>query len=45
MTNAGGLRNDLPEGTVTNGDVLDALPFVNLVDVSRDKRLTKSERF
>jgi 2',3'-cyclic-nucleotide 2'-phosphodiesterase (5'-nucleotidase family) len=27
--NAGGLRADLPEGTVTNGDVLDALPFLN----------------
>ena len=33
MTNAGGLRADLPEGKVTNGDVLDALPFVNLVDI------------
>ncbi|MEZ5424622.1 MAG: bifunctional UDP-sugar hydrolase/5'-nucleotidase [Pyrinomonadaceae bacterium] len=29
MTNAGGLRADLPAGEVTNGDVLDALPFVN----------------
>ena len=29
MTNAGGLRADLPEGEVTNGDVYDALPFVN----------------
>ena len=27
--NAGGLRADLPEGAVTNGNVLDALPFVN----------------
>lgn len=27
--NAGGLRADLPRGTVTNGDVLDALPFLN----------------
>jgi 5'-nucleotidase/UDP-sugar diphosphatase len=27
--NAGGLRADLPEGEVTNGDVLDALPFLN----------------
>src|SRR5262245_9595795 len=27
--NAGGLRADLPEGTVTNGNVLDALPFLN----------------
>ncbi len=27
--NAGGLRADLPEGPVTNGNVLDALPFVN----------------
>ncbi|MDQ4123502.1 MAG: bifunctional metallophosphatase/5'-nucleotidase [Acidobacteriota bacterium] len=29
MTNAGGLRADLPAGEVTNGDVYDALPFVN----------------
>jgi 2',3'-cyclic-nucleotide 2'-phosphodiesterase (5'-nucleotidase family) len=29
ITNAGGLRADLPEGAVTKGDVLDALPFVN----------------
>lgn len=29
LTNAGGLRADLPEGPVTRGDVLDALPFVN----------------
>ncbi len=29
FTNAGGLRADLPEGPVTNGNVLDALPFVN----------------
>jgi 2',3'-cyclic-nucleotide 2'-phosphodiesterase (5'-nucleotidase family) len=27
--NAGGLRADLPQGTITNGDVLDALPFLN----------------
>lgn len=27
--NAGGLRADLPEGEVTNGNVLDALPFLN----------------
>ncbi len=27
--NAGGLRADLPSGPVTNGNVLDALPFVN----------------
>lgn len=27
--NAGGLRADLPRGEVTNGDVLDALPFLN----------------
>jgi 5'-nucleotidase/UDP-sugar diphosphatase len=27
--NAGGLRADLPEGTVTNGNILDALPFLN----------------
>jgi 2',3'-cyclic-nucleotide 2'-phosphodiesterase (5'-nucleotidase family) len=31
LTNAGGLRADLPEGPVTRGDVLDALPFVNTV--------------
>lgn len=31
--NAGGLRADLPEGEVTNGDVLDALPFLNSVVV------------
>jgi 2',3'-cyclic-nucleotide 2'-phosphodiesterase/3'-nucleotidase len=29
FTNAGGLRADLPEGPITKGDVLDALPFVN----------------
>lgn len=29
LTNAGGLRADLPEGNVTKGNVLDALPFVN----------------
>ncbi len=29
IENAGGLRADIPEGTVTNGDVLDALPFLN----------------
>lgn len=27
--NAGGLRADLPQGEVTNGHVLDALPFLN----------------
>ncbi|HEV8118432.1 MAG TPA: bifunctional UDP-sugar hydrolase/5'-nucleotidase [Thermoanaerobaculia bacterium] len=27
--NAGGLRADLPEGPVTNGNVLDTLPFLN----------------
>lgn len=27
--NAGGLRADLPAGVVTNGNVLDALPFLN----------------
>ncbi len=31
ITNAGGLRDDLPEGPVTKGDVLDALPFENSV--------------
>ena len=29
ITNAGGLRADLPEGPITKGNVLDALPFVN----------------
>jgi len=29
MQNAGGIRADLPAGEVTNGNVLDALPFVN----------------
>lgn len=29
ITNAGGLRADLPEGEITNGNVYDALPFVN----------------
>ena len=29
ITNAGGLRADLPAGEVTNGNVYDALPFVN----------------
>jgi len=32
--NAGGLRADLPEGAVTNGNVLDALPFLNTLVVS-----------
>jgi 5'-nucleotidase / UDP-sugar diphosphatase len=32
--NAGGLRADLPEGEVTNGNVLDALPFLNTLVVS-----------
>jgi len=32
--NAGGLRADLPEGAVTKGDVLDALPFLNTIMVS-----------
>src|SRR5262249_33363016 len=31
--NAGGLRADLPEGAVTNGNVLDALPFLNTLVV------------
>jgi 5'-nucleotidase/UDP-sugar diphosphatase len=31
VQNAGGLRADIPEGTVTNGHVLDALPFLNTV--------------
>ena len=29
VQNAGGIRADLPQGQVTNGNVLDALPFVN----------------
>jgi 2',3'-cyclic-nucleotide 2'-phosphodiesterase (5'-nucleotidase family) len=31
--NAGGLRADLPEGEVTNGNILDALPFLNTLVV------------
>jgi 2',3'-cyclic-nucleotide 2'-phosphodiesterase (5'-nucleotidase family) len=31
ITNAGGLRADLPRGEVSKGHVLDALPFVNTV--------------
>ena len=31
--NAGGLRADLPQGEVTNGAVLDALPFLNTLVV------------
>lgn len=31
ITNAGGLRADLPQGPVTKGNVLDALPFMNTV--------------
>lgn len=31
--NAGGLRADLPQGSITKGDVLDALPFVNTLVV------------
>lgn len=31
--NAGGLRADLPQGDVTNGNVLDALPFLNTLVV------------
>jgi 5'-nucleotidase/UDP-sugar diphosphatase len=33
--NAGGLRADLPAGTVTNGNVLDALPFLNSLVVCK----------
>jgi 2',3'-cyclic-nucleotide 2'-phosphodiesterase (5'-nucleotidase family) len=33
ITNAGGLRADLPRGEVNKGHVLDALPFVNSVVV------------
>lgn len=32
IQNAGGLRADLPAGDITKGHVLDALPFVNLVE-------------
>lgn len=32
IQNAGGLRADLPAGEITRGHVLDALPFVNLVE-------------
>lgn len=38
--NAGGLRADLPAGPVTNGNVLDALPFLNTLvtcDMSGDQ--------
>lgn len=31
--NAGGIRADISEGTVTNGNVLDALPFFNKLSV------------
>eukprot|EP01133_Synstelium_polycarpum_P013489 gene13489-15892_t len=31
--NAGGLRADLPQGTITNGNVLDAVPFFNTLSV------------
>ena len=31
--NAGGLRADIPQGAITKGDVLDALPFVNTLVV------------
>lgn len=31
--NAGGCRADLPEGEVTNGNVIDALPFINTLAV------------
>jgi len=31
--NAGGLRADIPEGEVTNGNLLDALPFLNTLVV------------
>ena len=33
LQNAGGLRADLPEGLVTNGNVLDALPFLNSIAI------------
>ena len=33
IENAGGLRADIPEGTVTNGHVLDAVPFFNKLSV------------
>ena len=31
--NAGGIRADIPAGTVTNGNVLDAVPFFNTLSV------------
>lgn len=31
--NAGGIRADIPQGTVTNGNVLDAVPFFNKLSV------------
>lgn len=34
MTNAGGLRGDLPEGDITKGNVLDAFPFLNKLVVA-----------
>jgi 5'-nucleotidase/UDP-sugar diphosphatase len=33
LQNAGGCRADLPEGPVTNGNVVDALPFINTLAV------------
>ena len=35
LQNAGGLRADLPEGPITEGHVLDVLPFVNTLDTYR----------
>jgi len=35
ITNAGGLRADLPEGPITNGHILDAFPFVNSLVVCK----------
>lgn len=35
LENAGGLRADLPNGPISTGHVLDALPFVNVVESYR----------
>ncbi len=43
LTNAGGLRADLPEGTLDRGHVLDAFPFLNdLVTVELPGRSLRS---
>ena len=43
ITNAGGLRADLPEGSLDKGHVLDAFPFLNdLVTLSLDGRALRA---